>query len=72
MSRRVTEVAGTVVDQVHIGSCSNGRFEDIQAAYDVLMAGGGRVDPSTRVIITPSTTEVQLACARAGHDRKVS
>ena len=64
--KSVTEVAGTHVDQVHIGSCSNGRFEDIEAAYQVLMAGGGRVDPATRVIITPSTTEVQLACARAG------
>jgi len=62
----VTEVAGTHVDQVHIGSCSNGRFEDIKDAYDVLMAGGGKVDPATRVIITPSTTEVQLACAKAG------
>ncbi len=62
----VREVAGAVVDQVHIGSCSNGRFEDIKAAYDVLMAGGGKVSPKVRTIITPSTTEVQLACAKAG------
>lgn len=64
--RPVREIAGTVVDQVHIGSCSNGRFEDMKAAYDVLMAAGGRVSPGTRTIITPSTTEVQLQCARAG------
>jgi 3-isopropylmalate/(R)-2-methylmalate dehydratase large subunit len=62
----VREVAGTVVDQVHIGSCSNGRFEDIKAAYDVLIAGGGKVSPNVRAIITPSTTEVQIACAKAG------
>lgn len=62
----VRSVAGTNVDQVHIGSCSNGRYEDIRAAYDVLVAGGGRVDPNTRVIITPSTTEVQLQCVRDG------
>jgi 3-isopropylmalate/(R)-2-methylmalate dehydratase large subunit len=62
----VREVAGTAVDQVHIGSCSNGRFEDIKAAYDVLIAGGGKVSPKVRTIITPSTTEVQLACAKAG------
>ena len=62
----VTEIAGTHVDQVHIGSCSNGRYEDIKAAYDVLMASGGRVSPNTRVIITPSTTEVQLQCVKNG------
>ena len=62
----VREVAGTHVDQVHIGSCSNGRYEDIKDAYEVLMAAGGKVDPNTRVIITPSTTEVQLECVRNG------
>lgn len=62
----VREVTGTHVDQVHIGSCSNGRYEDIKAAYDVLMAGGGKVSPTCRVIITPSTTEVQLQCVKEG------
>src|SRR5699024_7815351 len=64
--RPVREVAGVHVDQVHIGSCSNGRYEDIRAAHEVLMAGGGKVDPNTRVIITPCTTEVQLKCVRVG------
>ncbi len=62
----IGEVVGTYIDQVHIGSCSNGRFEDIKAAYDVLMAGGGKVSDKVRVIITPSTSEVQLLCAKAG------
>ncbi|WP_448863304.1 3-isopropylmalate dehydratase large subunit [Clostridium sp.] len=62
----ISEIVGTEVNQVHIGSCSNGRFEDIQAAYEVLMAGGGKVSPKVRAIITPSTTEVQIACAKAG------
>lgn len=60
------EVEGVSVNQVHIGSCSNGRFEDMEAAYDVLMAGGGKVSPNVRTIITPSTTEVQIACAASG------
>lgn len=64
--RPVREVAGTHVDQVHIGSCSNGRYEDIKAAHEVLMAGGGKVNPNTRVIITPSTTEVQMECVKNG------
>ena len=54
------------MDQVHIGSCSNGRYEDIKAAHQVLMAGGGKVAPNTRVIITPCTTEVQLKCVQDG------
>ena len=62
----VSEIAGTHVDQVHIGSCSNGRYEDIKAAHDVLMAGGGKVCPSVRTIITPATTEVQLRCVEEG------
>ncbi len=62
----VSELAGTRVDQIHIGSCSNGRYEDFKAAYEVLMAGGGKIDSSIRAIITPSTTEVQLKLAREG------
>ena len=62
----VREIAGTVVDQVHIGSCSNGRYEDIKAAHEVLMAGGGKVSPKVRTIITPSTTEIQLRCVQEG------
>ena len=62
----ISEIAGTKVDQIHIGSCSNGRFEDIKAAYDILMAGRGRIFPGMRAIITPSTTEVQIQCAKEG------
>jgi 3-isopropylmalate dehydratase large subunit len=64
--KSVRQVEGTHVDQVHIGSCTNGRFEDIQSAYEVLAAWGGKVDPNTRVIITPSTTEVMLDCVKSG------
>ncbi|MCI8510746.1 MAG: 3-isopropylmalate dehydratase large subunit [Lachnospiraceae bacterium] len=62
----VSEVAGTRIDQVHIGSCSNGRYEDIKAAYEVLKAGGGKIAPGIRAIVTPSTTEVQLKLAEEG------
>lgn len=62
----VSEVAGEKIDQVHIGSCSNGRFEDIADAYEIFMAGGGKISPDVRTIITPSTREVQLQATRAG------
>ncbi|MDR0764187.1 MAG: 3-isopropylmalate dehydratase large subunit [Synergistaceae bacterium] len=62
----VREIAGVKIDQVHIGSCTNGRYEDIAAAYDVLERGGFRTAPGVRVIITPATTEVMKRCAREG------
>ena len=34
--RNVSEVEGTEIDQVFIGSCTNGRLEDLQAAAEVL------------------------------------
>jgi homoaconitate hydratase family protein len=62
----VRGIAGTPVDQVHIGSCTNGRFEDIAAAFDVLAKGGFKISPNVRAIITPATTEVMKRCAREG------
>ena len=68
--KKVREVAGEHVDQVHIGSCSNGRFEDIMAAFEVLKAGGFKVAPGMRAIVTPATREVMLQCAKAGYIQK--
>ena len=62
----VREVAGATVDQVHIGSCSNGRYENIAAAFEVFKAGGCKVSPKVRTIITPSTREVMTRCAKEG------
>lgn len=68
--KSVREAAGTEVDQVHIGSCSNGRFEDIRAAFEVFEKAGGKISPKVRAIITPATREVMLQCARAGYIEK--
>jgi homoaconitase/3-isopropylmalate dehydratase large subunit len=62
----VREIAGTAVDQVHIGSCTNGRFEDIAEAFNVLEKGGFKISPNVRTIITPATVEVMKRCAREG------
>ncbi len=48
----VIEVAGTPVDQVFIGSCTNGRFEDLAEAAEVI--GDRQFDKSTRVIDIPA------------------
>jgi 3-isopropylmalate/(R)-2-methylmalate dehydratase large subunit len=52
------------VDQVLIGTCTNGRLEDLRAAADVLR--GRRRAPSTRLIVTPASRAVARAAAREG------
>ncbi len=47
----VTELAGTAVDQVFIGSCTNGRLEDLQCAAAILK--GKKVAPFVKLIVTP-------------------
>jgi 3-isopropylmalate/(R)-2-methylmalate dehydratase large subunit len=60
----VGEVAGTPVDQVFIGSCTNGRFEDLAEVAEVL--GDEVFDPSIRVIIIPASRDEYLKVLRAG------
>lgn len=63
--RPVTEVAGLSLDQVVIGSCSNGRLEDLAMAARILR--GRRVAPGVRLIITPASQKVYLEALRAGY-----
>ena len=61
--REVRELEGTVIDQVFIGSCTNGRLEDLQAAAKVLE--GKKVAPFVKLIVTPASRKVYedaLAC----------
>lgn len=54
--RSIEDVAGTPVDQVVIGSCTNGRMEDLRAAAQVLK--GRQVHPRIRTIIIPATQRI--------------
>ncbi len=54
--RPVSEMAGTPVDQIYIGSCTNGRIEDLRDAARILR--GRRVADSVRGIVTPATPAV--------------
>jgi 3-isopropylmalate/(R)-2-methylmalate dehydratase large subunit len=60
----VTEVEGVKVDQVFIGSCTNGKIGDLRQAAKIL--AGKRVAKHTRVIITPATHQVYLDAVREG------
>ena len=52
----VSELRGLKVDQVFIGTCTNGRLDDLHAAAEVLK--GQKVDPTTRLLVIPASSEV--------------
>jgi 3-isopropylmalate/(R)-2-methylmalate dehydratase large subunit len=52
----VSEVAGTPIDQAYLGSCTNGRLEDLQAAAKIV--GGNQVAPDVRFIVNPASQKV--------------
>jgi 3-isopropylmalate/(R)-2-methylmalate dehydratase large subunit len=58
------ELAGTTIDQVVIGSCTNGRLEDLRQAASILR--GRKVHPDVRCIILPGTQQVCLDAAADG------
>lgn len=60
----VGEAAGTPVDQVFIGSCTNGRFEDLEAAAEIM--GSESVAPDVRMIVIPASREEYMKALRAG------
>ena len=57
-------VAGTRVDQVFIGSCTNSRISDLRRAADILR--DRRIAPWVRLIVTPSSAEVARQAEREG------
>ncbi|MGG7048663.1 MULTISPECIES: 3-isopropylmalate dehydratase large subunit [unclassified Campylobacter] len=52
------------IDQVFIGSCTNGRLSDLRIAAEILK--GKRVSKKTRLIITPATQKIALAAQKEG------
>ena len=54
-----------IVDQVVIGSCTNGRLEDIKAAAEILK--NRKVHPKVRVIVFPATQDVVLKSIELGY-----
>lgn len=60
----VSESAGVKINQAQIGSCANGRFEDIEIAARMLE--GRKVAKGVRFLISPASQQVYLQCLRAG------
>jgi 3-isopropylmalate/(R)-2-methylmalate dehydratase large subunit len=61
----VEEVEGTRIDQAFIGSCTNGRLEDIAIAAQILK--GKKIHSDVRMIVTPASSETYLSALKAGH-----
>ena len=60
----VAAVAGKPVNQILIGTCTNGRLEDLEAAAAILK--GRRAHPSVRVLVIPASWEVYREALRSG------
>lgn len=63
-TKTVSEVKGLPIDQVVIGSCTNGRISDLRAAAAILK--GRHVAPGLRCIVIPATQAVYLQCMEEG------
>ncbi len=60
----IDDVAGTSLDEVFIGSCTNGRIEDLEAAARVLK--GRKVASGVHLLIVPGSQQVKIAAEAAG------
>ncbi len=60
----VDQVAGTPVQQVVIGSCTNGRFDDLEVAAGILR--GRKVAPGTRMLVFPASGRIYQKAVERG------
>jgi 3-isopropylmalate/(R)-2-methylmalate dehydratase large subunit len=60
----VTEVMGTKIDSVFVGSCTNGRMEDMHEAARLLK--GRKIAPGVVLKIVPATDEIWNSCLHEG------
>ena len=63
-TKEIQQVGTVAIDQVVIGSCTNGRIEDMRAAAAILK--GKQVAPFLRLIVIPGTPEVYKSCMDEG------
>ena len=62
--KTVAEMTGTPVNQIYIGSCTNGRIEDLRVAASVLK--GKKISPNVRAIVSPATPKIYRDALKEG------
>ena len=60
----IKNIEGIEIDQAFLGSCTNGRMEDLQIAARILK--GKTVNPKTRLVITPASQEIYEQALKEG------
>jgi 3-isopropylmalate/(R)-2-methylmalate dehydratase large subunit len=63
-TKTIDEAKGLEIDQVVIGSCTNGRINDMRIAASILK--GKKINPNIRAIILPGTQKIWLQCVEEG------
>ncbi|HCG19557.1 MAG TPA: 3-isopropylmalate dehydratase large subunit [Verrucomicrobia bacterium] len=63
-TKKISEVGEVKIDQVVIGSCTNGRIGDLRIAAEILK--GKKVAPNVRCIVIPATQRVYLQALEEG------
>jgi 3-isopropylmalate/(R)-2-methylmalate dehydratase large subunit len=63
-TRNVTDAGDVKIDQVVIGSCTNGRIEDLRAAASIME--GKKVHPDVRCVVIPGTQAIYLQAVKEG------
>ena len=64
-TKPASELSNIKIDQVVIGSCTNGRMEDMEAAYNTLK--GKKIAAGVRCIIIPGTMQILRDCVEKGY-----
>jgi 3-isopropylmalate/(R)-2-methylmalate dehydratase large subunit len=60
----ITEVVGTKIDQIYIGSCTGGRMEDLLAAAKILK--GRKVSSRSRLLVSPASKDIWREASKKG------
>ena len=61
----VSTVEGKVIDQAFLGTCANGRLEDIEVATKILK--GKKIARNVRLIVTPASQDIYFAALKNGY-----
>lgn len=63
-TKNINEAKGIKIDQVFLGTCTNGRIEDLKVAAGILR--GKKRAPHTRLVVVPASQDVYMAAMKSG------